>query len=92
MTIGIVDDKDNTRVKGFCQILGLFSSVNNLIFYALVQLAERMSEMEAESLAKLVELEGELVELRRQKEELENVNSQVRGIFLWYAIVLEIIF
>lgn len=33
--------------------------------------------MEAESLAKLVELEGELVELRRQKEELENVNSQV---------------
>lgn len=43
----------------------------------MVQLAERMSEMEAESLAKLVELEGELVELRRQKEELENVNSQV---------------
>nr|XP_027210366.1 formin-like protein [Penaeus vannamei] len=44
----------------------------------LSHLAERMSEMEAESLAKLVELEGELVELRRQKEELENVNSQVQ--------------
>lgn len=40
-------------------------------------MAERMSEMEAESLAKMVELEGELVELRKQKEELENVNSQV---------------
>lgn len=53
------------------------SHVNNSVFSVLVQLAERMSEMEAESLAKLVELEGELVELRRQKEELENVNSQV---------------
>lgn len=40
-------------------------------------MAERMSEMEAESLAKMVDLEGELVELRKQKEELENVNSQV---------------
>lgn len=33
--------------------------------------------MEAESLAKMVELEGELVELRKQKEDLENMNSQV---------------
>ena len=36
-----------------------------------------MSEMEAESLAKMVELEGELVEVRRQKEDLENMNSKV---------------
>ncbi len=33
--------------------------------------------MEAEALAKMVELEGELVELRKQKEDLENMNSQV---------------
>lgn len=43
-------------------------------------MAERMSEMEAESLAKLVELEGELVELRRQKEDLENIHCQVCSI------------
>ena len=41
-------------------------------------MAEKMSEMEAESLAKMVELEGELVELRKQKEDLENMNSKVR--------------
>ncbi|XP_071545954.1 formin-like protein [Panulirus ornatus] len=44
----------------------------------LAHMAERMSEMEAESLAKLVELEGELVELRRQKEDLENIHCQVQ--------------
>ncbi|MPC19600.1 Formin-like protein [Portunus trituberculatus] len=44
----------------------------------LALMAEKMSEMEAESLAKMVELEGELVELRKQKEDLENMNSKVQ--------------
>lgn len=44
----------------------------------LAHMAERMSEMEAESLAKLVDLEGELVEVRRQKEELESLHCQVQ--------------
>ncbi|KAK4311569.1 hypothetical protein Pmani_016931 [Petrolisthes manimaculis] len=44
----------------------------------LAHMSERMSEMEAESLAKMVELEGEVVELRRQKEDLENVHTQVQ--------------
>lgn len=47
-----------------------------------LQMSERMSEMESESLAKMVELEGELVELRRQKEDLENIHTQVTSIFL----------
>lgn len=38
--------------------------------------------MESESLAKMVELEGEMVELRRQKEDLENIHTQVPLIFL----------
>lgn len=48
-----------------------------VILYCPIKMAERMSEMEAEALAKMVELEGELVELRKQKEDLENMNSQV---------------
>ncbi|KAK8403020.1 hypothetical protein O3P69_000924 [Scylla paramamosain] len=44
----------------------------------LALMAEKISEMEAESLAKMVELEGELVELRKQKEDLENMNSKVQ--------------
>ena len=34
-----------------------------------------MSEMESESLAKLVELEGELVEVKQQKKELEEAHN-----------------
>ena len=40
-------------------------------------MAERMAEMESESLAKLVQVEGELVEARAQKEELESMHCLV---------------
>lgn len=41
-----------------------------------------MSEMEAEALAKLVELEGELVQVKQQKKELEEAHNTV--IFILY--------
>ncbi|CAL4106192.1 unnamed protein product, partial [Meganyctiphanes norvegica] len=42
----------------------------------LAHVLERMSEMESESLAKLVELEGELAEMQRDKHHLEAVHTQ----------------
>ena len=43
-----------------------------------------MSQMESEMISKLVELETQLVEQTKQKQELENAHNQVRISYLFF--------
>ena len=57
--------------SGLLLVLFLFIKI------CFLKLLERMGEMEAESMAKLVELEQELCAVQRQRHELENAHTEV---------------